>query len=124
MSVDGNEMQNVLLPIIDRLLGPLVSRLDQMDERQRQDTQQLHAKLDGVIQTTHRVQTAENALTDMRSRLDAVEARQEEHAGELGRTKGRNEVIMWVLGVIGGPVVGALVLAGIVKLFGIDVGGM
>lgn len=124
MSVDGNEMQNVLLPIIDRLLGPLVTRLDHMDARQREDTQQLNSKLDGVIQTTHRVQTAENNLTDVKKRLDDMEVRLETHALELGRTKGRNEVIMWVLGVIGGPVVGALVLAGIVKLFGIDVGGV
>lgn len=124
MSVDGNEMQNVLLPIIDRLLGPLVTRLDHMDARQREDTQQLNSKLDGVIQTTHRVQTAENSLIDVKKRMDDMEVRLETHALELGRTKGRNEVIMWVLGVIGGPVVGALVLAGIVKLFGIDVGGV
>ena len=123
MSVDPNEMQSVVLPLVDRLVGPLVNRLDQMDARQREDTQQLHSKLDGVIAVTHEVRTTASTVEDLRGRMAGLEEAHDDHGRRLAKTDGRNEVIVWVLGLIGAPVTVALCLAGIAKLFNIDVGG-
>jgi hypothetical protein len=119
--MDPNEMP--MLAIIDRLIAPIVSRLDQMDERQRQDTRLLHAKLDGVADVTHKVNQSESAAVLQSSRIDKLEDDQETTNTALAKMAGRNEVIVWVLGVIGGPITIALCLAGIAKLFNIDLGG-
>jgi hypothetical protein len=115
-------MQNVILPLIDRLIAPVVQRLDQMDTRQREDAQHLHAKLDAVAAVGHRVQNFEGTAQDLKHRLEEVENNQIAQAASLARTQGRNDVIVWVLGVIGGPVVVALTLAGIAKVFNISLG--
>lgn len=115
-------MQNVILPLIDRLIAPVVQRLDQMDNRQREDAQHLHSKLDAVAAVGHRVQGVESAAQDLRDRLEEIENTQVSQAASLARTQGRNDVIVWVLGVIGGPVVVALTLAGIAKVFNIPLG--
>lgn len=123
MSVtDPNEMQNLILPLIDRMILPVVQRLDQMDQRQREDAQILHTKLDGVASVGHRVNSVEGAAEALKSRLDDIDGKQADHATQLARTQGRNDVLMGVMTVIGGPVVAALTIAGIAKLFNLDVG--
>lgn len=120
--MDPNEVQNVLLPIVDRMIAPIVQRLDQMDDRQRQDTRQLHEKLDGFISVAQKVHTHENEMTDVKSRLADVEKGQTEHAATMNTMAGRNQVIMWLMGGLGGPITLALMLAGIAKLFNINLG--
>lgn len=120
--MDPNEVQNVLLPIVDRMIAPIVQRLDQMDDRQRQDTRQLHEKLDGFIGVAQKIQTHEDHMADVRDRLGEVEKTQNSHQGEMNRMVGRNQVIMWLMGGLGGPITLALMLAGIAKLFNINLG--
>lgn len=120
--VDPTEMQNVILPLIDRLIAPVVQRLDQMDQRQREDAQILHTKLDGVASVGHRVNSVEGAAETLKSRLDDIDGKQAEHAVQLARTQGRNDVLIGVMSWVGGPVVAALTIAGISKLFNVDLG--
>ncbi len=119
---DPNEMQNVILPLIDRLILPVVQRLDQMDQRQREDAQILHTKLDGVASVGHRVNSVESVAETLKSRLDDIDGRQADHAVQLARTQGRNDVLIGVMSWVGGPVVAALTIAGISKLFNVDLG--
>lgn len=119
---DPNEMQNVILPLIDRLILPVVQRLDQMDQRQREDAQILHTKLDGVASVGHRVNSVESVAETLKNRLDDIDGRQADHAVQLARTQGRNDVLIGVMSWVGGPVVAALTIAGISKLFNVDLG--
>jgi hypothetical protein len=121
--MDQHEVQSILLPVVDRMIAPVAQRLDQMDQRQREDTQQLHTKLDGMLAVAQKIQTHENTMGDLKDRLSDLEQGQSNQQGELNQMKGRNQVVSWILGLIGAPVVVALVLAGIAKLFNIEVGG-
>lgn len=120
--VEPTEMQNVILPLIDRLIAPIVQRLDQMDQRQREDAHILHTKLDGVAGITHRVHGVEGAAESLKTRLDGIDEKQAEHAIQLARTQGRNDIIGWALGLIGAPVVVTLVIVGISKVFNVELG--
>src|SRR5690606_35140371 len=111
------------LPIVDRMIAPVAQRLDQMDERQREDTRTLHNKLDQLAAVAHRVQSHDDAVDDLKGRMEGVETVQVAQQAAMNKMTGRNEVIMWLLGGIGGPVVVALVLAGIASLFNIKFGG-
>jgi hypothetical protein len=100
----------------------VVQRLDQMDQRQREDAQILHTKLDGVASVGHRVNSVESVAETLKSRLDDIDGRQADHAVQLARTQGRNDVLIGVMSWVGGPVVAALTIAGISKLFNVDLG--
>lgn len=112
-----------LLPIIDRMIGPIVGRLDQMDQRQREDTLALHAKLDIAAAVAHQVTGMARQHDDIDGRVKVVEDGVDDLKKEINTTNGRNQVIIWLLGGLGGPIVVALTLAGIAKLFNIDLGG-
>src|SRR5690606_21901911 len=157
VTVDPNEVQNLLLPIVDRWIAPVAQRLDQiderpredtrrlhnkldrlapvangvqshavavgdgerrmegvgtaqvaqrldqMDERQREDTRTLHNKLDQLAAVAHRVQSHDDAVDDLKGRMEGVETVQVAQQAAMNKMTGRNEVIMWLLGGIGGP---------------------
>lgn len=111
-----------LLPIIDRMIGPIVGRLDQMDHRQREDTLALHAKLDIAATVAHQVTSMARQHDDFSTRMTSVEDSLDAHKAQLDQAQGRNQVIIWLMGGLGGPIVVALCLAGIAKLFNIDLG--
>lgn len=121
--MDPHEVQSILLPVVDRMIAPVAQRLDQMDQRQREDTQQLHAKLDGMLAVAQKIQSQETAMGDLKDRVDDLEKGHGDQQNELNQMRGRNQVVSWLLGLIGAPIVVALVLAGIAKLFNIPVGG-
>lgn len=123
MTMDPHEVQSILLPVVDRMIAPVAQRLDQMDQRQREDTQQLHAKLDGMLAVAQKIQSQETAMGDLKDRVDDLEKGHGDQQNELNQMRGRNQVVSWLLGLIGAPIVVALVLAGIAKLFNIPVGG-
>lgn len=100
-----------LLPLLDLVLEPLKTQLSQ-----------LNSKIDQVVHLGEKVATAEAADVRHDARLAGLEATQTTHAAELALVRGRNQVITWILGLIGAPIVVALVGAGLMSLFKIGTG--
>lgn len=122
MSVDPVDMQNFLLPLIDRMITPLVDRLDQMDARAIRDNQTIQNKLDIAAQIGHQITASDTRQDGIEKRQDIQDATLLALAADMNVQKGRNQIITWLLALLGAPVVVALALAGIAKLFGIQVG--
>lgn len=115
-------MQNFLLPLIDRMITPLVDRLDQMDARAIRDNQTIQNKLDIAAQIGHQITASDTRQDGIEKRQDIQDATLLALAADMNVQKGRNQIITWLLALLGAPVVVALALAGIAKLFGIQVG--
>ena len=101
-----------LLPLLDLLLEPIKSQLGQMNH-----------KIDQVIHLGEKVAIAEAADIRHDTRLGDLETIQANHATELAEVRGGNRVIVWVLGLIGAPIVATLCVAGITSRFHIKIGG-
>lgn len=93
------------MPVIDRLIQPLVGRFDRMEQ-----------KLDKTLEHVPVLQAAQSR-TDIR--LQELETKAEAQALALAKTDGRNNVISWILGLLGAPLVVALAGAGIAKIWGL-----
>lgn len=112
---------NLLLPLIDRMIQPLVRGMEQLDARQREDTISLHAKLDKVTNMDHAIgiATAESQANSLA--VIALKLRTDELSLQAATTRGQNKVILWLMATVGAPIVVALSLAGITKLFGFHI---
>lgn len=81
----------------------------------------MDGKLDKAVEVAHRVSAQEALAAQRDAEIAQIKATQAVHKSELDRSNGRNQVIVWVLGLIGAPTTVGLVLAGISKLFHIGV---
>lgn len=95
-----------ILAIIDRLVQPLNERMTGID-----------TKIDRVLQQGERIGVVEAKNHGFEARLTAVENCQDQQSAELAATRGKNQVIVWLLGSLF-ALVGAVGAAGITKLLG------
>jgi hypothetical protein len=86
-------------------------RLDSMDH-----------KLDEVVRLSEKVAAHEKASEHMDGRVGRLEANETTTATEMSYIRGRNSVIIALLGLVGAPVTVALVLAGLAALLGVQLG--
>ncbi len=115
--MDASSMQE-LMPLIDRIVAPITEAIRSLEQRQREDVQALHSKLDSFNRIGEIIAAAEQRSEHHDERLAAVEGDAKSMAAELATVKGRNQVIGWVLTIVGGPAVAALGVAGIAKILG------
>lgn len=115
-------MHQVLMPIIDRMIDPIVRRLDQQDVRQREDLGALAEKIDNLAEIARHLDSQSVLQQTMKERLDGQENTIITLTARMTLQEGRNQVVAWLLGLVGAPIVVGLSLAGIAKLFGIELG--
>lgn len=131
--LDPTEAHAILMPILDRIVAPIVKQIENMDARQREDTANINAKLDAAAGVAHKVSAAETRVGHLENHIDQVrdEVKFEIDkiktdlltlTAETYKTAGRNQVIVWVLGLIGAPITVILIAAGIAKLFNVKLG--
>lgn len=117
--MDAQEM----LPLMDRLIQPITARLDHMDQRQREDTVQLHTKIDGLSSIAHTAAAAHSAAQDLSTKVDGLIADINSTKTELAETRGRNAILSALMLYIGAPILVILAAGGIASLFGVDLSG-
>lgn len=123
MPVDPVEMHQVIMPIIDRMIDPLVRRLDQQDQDRRVDMAALGQKIDKIADIAHQIAAHDARANNTENRLADAEESLLALASRINIQEGRNQVIVWLLGLVGAPLTVMLVAAGIAKLFNIKFGG-
>lgn len=89
----------------DTLMGYIRSRLDEMDH-----------KLDGIAHLAERISPLESNQNRHDKRLEVLEQGHETLSLEQARQDGRNNIIAWILGLIGAPLVVGLALLGMERL--------
>ncbi|AKU43568.1 holin/antiholin [Caulobacter phage Seuss] len=116
-------MHQVIMPIIDRMIDPLVRRLDQQDQDRRVDMAALGQKIDKIADIAHQIAAHDARANNTENRLADAEESLLALASRINIQEGRNQVIVWLLGLVGAPLTVMLVAAGIAKLFNIKFGG-
>lgn len=121
------------MPILDRIVAPVVKQMENMDARQREDIAAINVKLDAAAGVAHKVSAADARTDHLEAHIEQVRAESKADIGqvktdlvtvtaELYKTAGRNQVIVWVLALIGAPTTVILIAAGITKLFNVKLG--
>lgn len=95
------------LQLIDRIVGPIADRMEGMDR-----------KLDALVHLGERISPLEQGQDRTDKRLAAIEDNQTTMSAKQAKTEGQNQVISWLLGLIGAPVLVTLVGLGLAKLIG------
>lgn len=95
-----------VLQLVDRLVGPITTQLSAMG-----------LKLDRVIEGMAQVTIVKQTQDGHHDRLKGLETSVEQQALTMAVLKGRNQVILWSLGLIA-TVIGIVASAGIIHLLG------
>jgi hypothetical protein len=109
-SSQGSRVQvdETLLAIIDRLIEPVRTQFHTMD-----------LKLDRALAIGERVATQEQLTSSFTTELAALKSVQESHKEVVNTIKGRNQVILWMLGIVGAPIAVLMISAGLASMFGL-----
>lgn len=83
----------------------------------------LGLKIDKVADIAHQITAHDARATNTEGRLSEAEESILSLASRINIQEGRNQVIVWILGLVGAPLTVMLVAAGIAKLFNIKFGG-
>lgn len=102
------DLNQIILPMMDRLVDPLIKRMDAID-----------LKLDRAIQVGERVHTVESDIAALTVRVTATEARGNLNVVNITRLESAASLTNRLMTWIGAPVMVVLIVAGIASLFGI-----
>ena len=127
------ELHSLIMPIMDRIVEPVIRQIEAGEARTATALATLGTKVDALGGVAHQVAAAEarhdhlegsveQQRLENQNRFEKLQSDLLTAHAEINKQAGRNQVIVWVLGLVGAPVTVALIIAGITKLFSIKMG--
>ena len=95
-------MDDTLIALVDKFIEPVRNQYHTLD-----------SKLDRVLAIGERVAAQERETSNLDGRVIRVENEQGLHKTTLDTLRGRNQVILWLMGIVGAPILVLLSAAGI-----------